>query len=125
MPRNRDRRYISNVEIASWYVKNGDKWCFNRQNNTYDGSVYRYPSESGGGFKRYHPCQKNVHLIEQLVLRHSNSGDLVLDPFIGGGTTAVACINTNRSYIGFEKDTNYYNIAIERLQKHIKQHNLS
>ena len=116
MPRNRDRRYISNIEVASWYVKDGNKWTFNRQADNYDSCVYRYPSESGGGFKRYHPCQKNLNLITEILRRHSNEGDLVLDPFLGGGTTAVACINTNRNYIGFEKDTTYWEIANKRIQ---------
>lgn len=116
MPRNRDRRYVSNIEIASWYVKDGDKWVFNRQADNYDGCVYRYPSESGGGFKRYHPCQKNLNLITEILRRHSNEGDLILDPFFGGGTTAVACINTNRNYIAFEKSKEYYDIACERIK---------
>lgn len=117
MPRNRDRRYISNIEMASWYVKRGDKWTFNRQANNYDGCVFRFPSESGGGFKRYHPCQKNLDLITSLILRHSNENDIVLDPFIGGGTTAVACINSNRNFIGFEMDKNYYQVALNRIKE--------
>ena len=116
MPRNRDRRYISNIEMASWYVKKGDKWTFNRQANNYDGCVFRFPSESGGGFKRYHPCQKNLDLIISLILRHSNENDIVLDPFIGGGTTAVACINSNRNFVGFEMDKNYYQVALNRIK---------
>ena len=120
MPRNRERRYISNIEIASWYVKDGDRWTFNRQADNYDGCVYRYPSESGGGFKRYHPCQKNLNLITEIIRRHSNNGDLILDPFLGGGTTAVAAINTNRNYIGFELDKHYCDIANERVQKAIQ-----
>ena len=47
MPRNRDRRYISNIEMCSWYVKDGAKWTFNRQQTNYDACVLRYPSESG------------------------------------------------------------------------------
>ena len=121
MPRNRERRYISNIEIASWYVKKGDKWCYNRQNENYDGCVYRYPSESGGGFKRYHPCQKNLKLIEQIILRHSNEGDTILDPFMGSGTTAIACINTGRNYIGFELDKQYCEIANERIRKAVDE----
>lgn len=115
MPRNRDRRWISDVEIASWFVKKGNKWTFNRQNEKYEASVLRYPSESGGGFKRYHPTQKNLKLIEYLLKIHSNEGDVVLDPFLGGGTTVAGCVNTNRNYIGFELDENYYNVAIERI----------
>ena len=111
MPRNRDRRYISNIEHLAWFVKPGDKWTFNRRNSTYDGCVLTYPSESGGGFKRYHPCQKNVKMLEELILRHSNPGDLVLDPFMGAGSTAVACRNTGRGFIGVEIEQRYFEIA--------------
>lgn len=116
MPRNRDRRYVSNIEMLSWYVKDGAKWTFNRQHDTYDGCVLEYPSESGGGFKRYHPCQKNIKMLEELIKRHSNENDTILDPFMGSGSTGVACINTNRNFIGYELDENYFKIAKERLE---------
>lgn len=116
MPRNRDRRYISNIEMCSWYVKDGAKWTFNRQHTNYDACILRYPSESGGGFKRFHPCQKNLKMIEELVKRHSNEGDTVLDCFMGSGTTGVACINTNRNFIGIELDEQYFEIAKSRIQ---------
>jgi DNA modification methylase len=116
MPRNRDRRYISNIELCLWFVKDGAKWTFNRQNDNYDGCVLRYPSESGGGYKRYHPCQKNVKLLEELIRRHSNEGDIILDPFIGSGATGVAALNLNRNFIGIEIDENYFNIAEERIK---------
>ena len=61
--RNRDRRYISNIEICSWFVKPNSKWTFNRQDEKYESCVLRYPSESGGGFKRYHPTQKNLKMM--------------------------------------------------------------
>ena len=121
MPRNRDRRWISNIELASWYVKSGDKWTFNRQSDKYEGSVLKYPSESGGGFKRYHPTQKNLKMIEYILKIHSNQGDLVLDPFVGGGTTAVACLNNNRNFIGFEIDSNYYKVANDRVDARRKE----
>ena len=117
MPRNRDRRYVNNIEMFSWYVKKNSKWCFNRQDSKYDGCVFRFPSESGGGFKRYHPCQKNLPLIENLIERHSNIGEIVMDCFMGGGTTGVACVHTNRNFIGIEIDENYFNIAKERIEK--------
>ena len=115
MPRNRDRRYIGNIEMLSWYVKGGAKWTFNRQSETYDGSVMAYPSESGGGFKRYHPCQKNVRLMEELIRRHSNPEDVVFDPFMGSGSTGVACVNTGRKFIGMEVDEGYFHIATDRI----------
>ena len=116
MPRNRDRRYIGNIEMFSWFVKDGAKWTFNRQNDTYDGSIITYPSESGGGFKRYHPCQKNVRMLEELIKRHSNEGDIVLDPFMGSGSTGIACLNNGRKFIGIEKDEGYFNIAVQRIE---------
>ena len=65
---------------------------------------------------RFHPTQKPLDLITRLVLASSNEGDIVLDPFMGSGTTAVACINTNRNYIGFELDKHYCEIANERIR---------
>ena len=67
-----------------------------------------------------HPTQKPVALFEYLIRTYTNKGDLVLDNCIGSGTTAVACINTGRDYIGFEITEEYYNIAIIRAEK-IKQ----
>ena len=115
MPRNRDRRYVNNIEMFSWYVKKNAKWVFNRRDSKYDGCVFRYPSESGGGFKRYHPCQKNLTLIENLIKRHSNEGDIVMDCFMGGGTTGVACVHTNRDFIGVEINEQYFNTAKDRI----------
>ena len=115
MPRNRDRRYISNIELITWFVKKGDKWIFNRQSEKYDESVISYPAESGGGFKKYHPTQKPLRLIEELIKRHSNPGDIVLDCCAGSGTTGLACKNLNRKYILIEKSKDYYNTIINRL----------
>lgn len=124
MPRNRDRRWISDIEIASWFVKKGSKWTYNRQSDKYEVSVLRYPSESGGGFKRYHPNQKNLSMVEYLIKIHSNEGDTILDPFAGSGTTAIACMNTGRNYIGFELEKEYYIKANERIRLHKEENNL-
>ncbi len=70
--------------------------------------------------KRFHPTQKPIKLIERLILASSNEGDIVLDPFMGGGSTAVACIKQNRHFIGFELDTNYYNACLNRINVSIK-----
>lgn len=115
MPRNRDRRWISDIEIASWFVKKGEKWTFNRQDEKYESSVLRFPAESGGGYKRYHPTQKNLKMVEYILKVHSNENDLILDPFMGGGTTALACINTQRNYIGFEINQEYHKVSNERI----------
>lgn len=62
-----------------------------------------------------HPTIKPLPIITNLVINSSQEGDIVLDPFIGSGTTAVACKNLNRHYIGFEIDTDYYKIAQDRI----------
>lgn len=64
---------------------------------------------------KFHPTQKPVDLCEWLIKTYSNEGDLVLDPFMGSGTTGIACINTNRDFIGIEKDKKYFEIAKKRL----------
>ena len=120
MIRNKDRRYISNIEICTWFVRSKkSKWTFNRQDERYESCVLRYPSESGGGFKRYHPTQKNLKMIRYLMSIHSNVGDLVLDPFLGGGTTGIASIQEGRGFIGIEIDKNYFQVAEKRIKKEI------
>ena len=64
-----------------------------------------------------HPTEKPVQLFEYLIKTYTNEGELVLDNCIGSGTTAIACINTNRSFIGIEKDENYFNIASKRIDE--------
>ena len=72
------------------------------------------------GRNQVHQNQKPIELIERCVTKHSNEGDVVFDGFMGSGTTAIACINTNRNYIGFELDEEYYKASIERINNHVK-----
>ena len=65
--------------------------------------------------KALHPTQKSLELCEYLIRTYTNPGDTVLDNCIGSGTTAVACVNTGRNFIGFEKDKGYYDIACKRV----------
>lgn len=74
--------------------------------------------------KGFHPTQKPVELFEKLIEIYSNSDDVVLDVCMGSGTTAIACINTNRNYIGFELDEEYYKTSIERIKNHATQNEL-
>lgn len=115
MPRNRDRRYVPAMEIMVWLIKPKGKWTFNRQDQKYETGLFTFPSESGGGFKRIHPTQKPVKLIKKLIAIHSNEGDLVLDPFMGSGTTAIAARDTGRNYIGYEINTDFYDKSLERI----------
>lgn len=68
--------------------------------------------------KGEHGTMKPVALMERLIEVSSLEGDIVLDPFMGSGTTAVACLNTNRNFIGMELDETYFNLAEERIESH-------
>ena len=109
MPRNRDRRYVVDYEFAVWGARG--KWTFHRQNDTYDRPEIRCSCPA----KRVHPTQKPVQLMEDIIRRHSNPGDTVLDPFMGSGTTGVACQNLGRDFIGIEKDFEFFESAGKRL----------
>ena len=70
---------------------------------------------------KLHPTQKPVALFEYLIRTYTNENETVLDNVMGSGTTAIACINTNRNYIGFELDETYFNIANERIEKSLER----
>ena len=107
-PLNSKINYLTNCrEIAVLGVKGG-KPTFNSQ---YDNAIYHYPM--AGGKNRFHPTQKNLQLFEELINKHSNEGDTVLDTFLGGGTTALACKNTNRNCKSCEISKKFYDKVIE------------
>ena len=67
-----------------------------------------------------HSCQKPTDILEKIIKTSSNEGDIILDCFMGSGSTGVACMNTNRKFIGIELDENYFNIAKNRIENSIK-----
>ncbi len=72
----------------------------------------------------HHPCPVPVELMERIIKLISNEGDLIVDPFSGIGTTGVACVNTNRRFIGYELDSLYANTAKERIADALAEKNL-
>ena len=78
----------------------------------YKSNVFEYKKDYEG----LHPTQKPVLLLEDLIKTFSNENDLVVDLTMGSGSTGVACKNTNRNFIGIEKDENYFNIAQSRIK---------
>jgi DNA modification methylase len=110
MPRNRDRRYITDYECAIWFTMPKAKWIFNRQDEKYQRPKFIKSIDKG-----FHPTQKSLSLMEDLLKIHSNENNVILDPFMGSGTTGVACKNLNRSFIGIEMDEAYFKIAKERI----------
>jgi site-specific DNA-methyltransferase (adenine-specific) len=82
-----------------------------RANDRYPSSVIRFNTVKGN----QHPTQKPVALLEWLIKTYSHSGDVILDPTMGSGTTGVACANTQRHFIGMEKDATYFETAKKRV----------
>lgn len=117
MPRNTNRRYVQDMEFAIWAVKKGAKWIFNKTDNQpYLRSLYKYPVVAGKE-RTSHPTQKSLALMGEIIKIHTNSNDIILDPFMGSGSTGVAAVMGNRYFIGIEKDENYFEIAKNRLEK--------
>ena len=109
-----------------WYLKNCELVLFFRKGKakpindmtSRDWVKVNMPTKKNG---KLHITQKPLDFIQKLVTNSSNEGDTVLDCFMGSGTTGVACINTNRNFIGIELDENYFNIAKERIENHKKE----
>jgi len=86
---------------------------FIKKFTNYPTSVLHFANEG----KTIHPTQKPLAMFEYLINTYSNKGDLILDNCMGSGTTAVACINMGRNYIGFENDNTYFKKANERIKE--------
>lgn len=112
VPINSKVNYLSNsTEYFFTFVKNG-KPTFNSE---YDNGIYKFPI-CHGKERLEHPTQKPLLLIESLILKHSNVGDVILDTFAGTFTTAVAASKLNRNWICIEKELKYVEMGKKRLQ---------
>ncbi len=110
-------RVVSSSESSPLKYNDGKTRTYTHKNPQ---SIIVFPKPN----RAVHPTQKPVELFEYLIKTYTNEGDLVLDNCIGSGTTAIACINTNRNFIGIELREEYYKLAINRVNKHIIDHNL-
>jgi site-specific DNA-methyltransferase (adenine-specific) len=116
------RCFTHSTETVLWAAKDKDsKHCFNYAamkavNGKQMKTVWRFPAP-GHAEKSLgrHPTQKPLTLIERCLLASTNEGDLVLDPFLGSGTTAVACARLGRKCVGIEKDAGYVRLAVDRV----------
>ena len=101
-PRNSHTTYLANArEVALVAVKKG----LPTFNSHYDNGIYQHATQVKN---RIHPTQKSLKLFEELILKHSNEGDVVLDPFLGAGTTFFACEKHNRICFGCEINKSYF-----------------
>ena len=113
MPINSKVNYLSNATEYFFTFVKGGKPTFHSE---YDKGFYQFPICHGK--ERYqHPTQKPLDLILEIVKKHSNEGDVVLDSFAGTGTTGHACLLSNRKFILIERDVEYFDIIQKRLNK--------
>ena len=102
-PLNSKTNYLTNCREMALVATKKSKPTFNSK---YDNGIYHFPLQ--GGKERFHPTQKSTLLFEELIRKHSNEGDVVVDPFLGSGTTLRACRKTNRICKGSEVSSEYY-----------------
>ena len=123
----RDRSYhrksVTSSNIFGGVISSKD---YQDSGKRYPKKIISYNAQEGdlNNTKRVHPTQKPVELLEYLIKTYTNEEDLVLDFTMGSGSTGVACMNTNRKFIGIELDKDYYNIASERIKEANEQKKL-
>lgn len=117
VPLNMKRTYLSNCrEIAVVGVKKGNPTF----HGSYDNGIYHHPIPRHKG-KRLHPTQKPEQLFVELIEKHSNPNDLIVDPFLGSGTTAIAALSANRKFKGCDINPQYVRISQDRVIAHQRQ----
>jgi len=112
-PQVRKRNYLSAIETALWAIKDSSSFVFNFLNqndmhNFYEGGICQ------GNERFEHPAQKPEWIVNKGLLVHSNTNDLILDPFLGSGTTAYCAKKLGRKCIGIEIEEKYCEIAAKR-----------
>lgn len=107
-PLNCHKLWLSNIELIGY-----GKFPNATFNGGYESSVLKHKA----GSSKLHPTMKPVELLKHLVKMSSNKGDLIFDPFLGSGSTAIAAKSLGRKYIGFEKKREYYDIAKNRISQ--------
>lgn len=108
--------FIDYKEVANKY--NAQRYTHNLDIN--HNNIWRSNNYKSGwvdGIQGLHPTQKPLDILERIIKTSSYERQVILDPFLGSGSTAVACINTDRHYIGFELDEEYYNISKNRISE--------
>ena len=109
IPLNGKTKFLNAWETAIIGKKAGGHFAGKCQHN-----ILKYQAPKGKS--RIHPTQKPIDLIKKLILLTTKKENLVLDPFMGSGTTAIACIATNRKYIGFEMNKKYHKQSLNRIK---------
>ena len=134
LPTYNPQKWRSKPYCRGWHVHNNKR----EKNQVYGGGVLRWTESKDGSrypldvieynsnctwSKQYHTTQKPVNLLEYLIKTYTNEGEIVLDNCIGSGSTAVAAINTNRNFIGFETNAHYCEVANKRIAEALEEKN--
>ena len=108
----------NNATPNKWYMKNCEYilFCKKGKSKFINNCGSKVVEDFQNPRNKVHPTEKPIGLKELYVSNSSNEGDLILDPFMGSGTTGVACKNLGRKFIGIELDEGYFNIAKERIK---------
>ncbi len=111
--------YTKHTSDGSNYGKTNLGVTGGGQTDRYPKSIQKFKvvNNDNSGKNKYHPTQKPVDMFEYLIKTYSNEGDLVLDNCMGSGTTVISAINTNRRYIGIEREWEYFDIARQRVKE--------
>ena len=116
MPRNVKRRYVQDMEFAIWAVKKNAKWVFNKPDDKPYLRAMFTTSLVSGREKLGHPTQKSLRLMEEIIAIHTNPDELILDPFMGSGSTGEAALKKGRKFWGIEFEQEYFDLAKKRLE---------
>lgn len=116
MPRNMNLHFINSLEPWLYFISKGRTGVFNNKDKAIHDFVETATISSSEHKLGGHPTQKPKKVLNHFVELLSNEGDVVLDPFMGSGSTGVVCELLNRKFIGFELDANYFKTATERIK---------
>ena len=115
LPSEWKRRIVAGREYYLHAIKKGEKHTFNHKENVWNGVITGGLTKGSEKKHGKHPNQKPIYLMKELIEIFTNESETVFDPFMGSGTTGVACKILNRNFIGVELDKDYYEIAKERI----------
>ena len=119
VPINQKVAYLSNSREVALFATKGSGNTFN---STYDNGIYMYPIYQGNRkIDRIHPTQKSLELFQDIIKKHTNEGDVVLDTFGGSATTYIASLKENRKCKSCELNKDYYEKSLNRIDYHFNK----
>ena len=120
IPQMTKGRYRKKMGLKESEITGGNSFAKQTENDLYYPQTIQEFSTANMRKGRLHPTQKPVELLEYLIKTYTNEGEIVLDNCMGSGSTGVACVNTDRKFIGIELDNTYFEIAKERINKAVE-----